>query len=128
MRTVIENAQEYDPLNMSSQRTQPTQVSFGAGGFVMSGGQAPPGLIYLNLSAAGNFALPPITAGGGNTVGLPMEGRSIKFYNVSGAANTATLVPATGETAPANAIIGTATIAQNATATATVVNGQWRMG
>jgi hypothetical protein len=134
MRPVIENAQEFDPLNTTSQRWQPMQASFGAGGFVLTGTQPAPGVIYLNPSAAGNFTLPPITAAAGNvnTAGtgpaVPMEGRSIKFYNVASGAFTATLVPATGESAPANAIIGTATVAQNATAIATVVNGQWRMG
>lgn len=134
MRSVSENTLEFDPLNITSQRFQPAQVTFGAGGFVLSGAQPSPGVIYLNPTAAGNFMLPPITAAAGNVNAagtgplVPMEGRSIKFYNVAGGAFTATLVPATGESAPANAIIGTATVAQNATAIATVVNGQWRMG
>jgi hypothetical protein len=123
MRSNVEQANIFDAVNMTSNSTQPAQLSFGAGGAVMPALKPTPGIILLNLSAAGTLTLPPITVAAGN-VGQRMEGRSIKFYNVSTGAFTATLAPAAGDPA----IIGTATVAQNAVAVATVVNGVWRMG
>ena len=134
MRSRVDNAVIADPLIIASLRNQPAQITFGATGYTMQGTQPAPPVIYLNPTAAGNFALPPITQAAGNVnaagtgVAVPMEGRTIKFFNVAAGAFTATLTPAAGETAPANAIIGTATVAQNTTAIATVINGQWRMG
>jgi len=123
MRSNVEQANIFDAVNMTSNSTQPATLSFGAGGIVMPATKPTPGIIMLNPSAAGNVTLPPITVAAGNT-GQRMEGRSIKFYNVASGAFTATLVPATSDPA----IIGTATVAQNAVATATVIGGVWRMG